>query len=269
MAGAVPDPDHGRRRLAALPGRPRRLLRDRPRPDPSVQPGPHLARPARDLLRLDLVPRRRDLPRADDHRARAEAPALARLRVARRAGDRRLRQPDRRVRRRPRLVRRRRLDLRHPGLRVPRPRPLLAGAARDRALLLGGDPLPGAARTPGAREPGQPALALLLRGARDPGLLRGRAARSPGRQLHRHRLLALLGRPPLGRGLPGAVHDRDGRLRVRPARRGPRARRPYRRLPRHPPLLGRRRDRHDAPPLLLRASPPSTWRSAPSSRPPR
>ena len=124
-----------------------------------VQPRPHLPRPARDLLRIDLVPRGRDLPRADDHRAGAEAAALARLRVARRAGDRRLRQPDRRVRRRPRLVRRRRLDLRHPGVRVPRPRSLLAGPARDRAVLLGGDHLPGVARAPGARESGEPAVA--------------------------------------------------------------------------------------------------------------
>ena len=110
----------------------------------------------------------------------------------------------------------------------------------------------GAARTAAAREPGQPALAVLLRRARDPGLLRRRPARPPGRQLHRHRLLALLGRPPLGRGLPRAVHDGDGRLRLRPARRGARAGRAHRRLPRHPPLLGRRRDRHHAPPLLLR-----------------
>ena len=44
-----------------------------------------------------------------------------------------------------------RLDLRHPGVRVPRPRPLLAGAAGDRALLLGGDHLPGAARPAAAR----------------------------------------------------------------------------------------------------------------------
>ena len=69
--------------------------------------------------------------------------------------------------------------------------------------------------------------------------------------LHDHRLLALLGRPPLGGGLPGAVHHRDGRLYLRAARGGSRAGGAAGDLPRHHPLLGRRRDRDHAPPLLL------------------
>ena len=223
---ALPAPDAGRRHVPALPRRPRRLLRHRHRPGLPLQPGPHLARAAGDLLRLHLVRGRRDLPGADDRGAGAERTAQARLLPARGPGGRRLRQPDRRVRRHPQLVLG--LDLRRPGLRVPRPRALLAGAADRRALRLDLDPLPRPARTPqqGARR--QHALALLPGRAGDPGLLRGRAARQLGRQLHDHRLLALLGRPPLGGGLPGALHHRDGRLHLRPARRGPRAGRAHR-----------------------------------------
>ena len=95
------------------------------------------------------------------------------------------------------------------------------------------------------------------------------AARAAGRALHDHRVLALLGGPPVGRGLPRAVHHRDGRLHLRAARRGAREDGAARHLPRHHPLLGRRRDRHDAPPLLLRRRRPSTWRWAPSSPRPR
>ena len=91
-------------RLAALPGRARRLLRHRHRPGVPLQPGPHLARAAGDLLRLHLVRRRRHLPRADDRRPRAARPEQARVRSARSAGGRGLRQPDRRVRRHPQLV---------------------------------------------------------------------------------------------------------------------------------------------------------------------
>ena len=72
--GAVPDPDARRRRLPALPRRDLTsffgidLAQRLP-----VQPDAHLARAARDLLGLDLVRRRRDLPRADDRPARAAA----------------------------------------------------------------------------------------------------------------------------------------------------------------------------------------------------
>ena len=71
-----------------------------------------------------------------------------------------------------------------------------------------------------ARARGEHAVAVLSRGARDPRVLRGRAAGALRRSVHDHGLLALLGRAPVGRGLPRAVHDRDGRLHVRAARGG-------------------------------------------------
>ena len=116
---------------------------------------------------------------------------------------------------------------------------------------LGRDALARPAPAACGRAPRQHALAVLPRRLRDPRVLRGRADRPHRRQLHHHRVLALLGRPPLGGGLPRAVHDRDGRLHVRPARRRAGEGRADGDLPRHHPLLGRRRDRDDAPPLLL------------------
>ena len=79
--GAVPAPDPGRRRVPALQGRDRRLLRHRP-----AQVFPYnLTRTwhvqLAHLLRRDVVPGRRDLPGADDRRARAARPGLARLRA--------------------------------------------------------------------------------------------------------------------------------------------------------------------------------------------
>ena len=114
--------------VPALPRRARRLLRDRPRPGLPLQPGPHLARAAGDLLRRHLVPRRRDLPGADDRRPRAASGqgklafallgALAVVVFGSLIGE---------------FADIHNwfsgLDLRRPGLRVPRPRPLLAGPA--------------------------------------------------------------------------------------------------------------------------------------------
>ncbi len=71
-------------------------------------------------------------------------------------------------------------------------------------------------------------------------------------QLRRDGLLAILGRPPLGRGFPGTVHHDHGGLHLRAAGRGPHRHRHAHRLPRHHPLLDRRRDRHDAPRLFQR-----------------
>ena len=109
-----------------------------------------------------------------------------------------------------------------------------------------------------APAPGQPSTRATCRGCSSsprarspPSTPSGLIARTGG-QLHHHRVLALLGRAPVGRGLPRALHHGDGRLHVRPARRGAREDRAHRRLPRHRPVLGRRRRRDDAPPVLLR-----------------
>ena len=153
------------------------------------------------------------------------AAALARLRAARRARGRRRRQPDRRARRHPRLADDvwawfgnqgfEYLDLGRFWQML-----LSIGLFFWVAILFRG--LRGRLRAGAHR---QHALALLLRRAGDPGLLRRGPARAPDRQLHHHRLLALLGGAPLGRGLPRAVHDHHGRLHLRAARRGARARR--------------------------------------------
>ena len=136
--GAVPDPDVRRRRLAALPGGPRELLRLRPGGDLPLQPDAHVARAARDLLGRDLVRRRRHLPGADDRPARAQAPGQAGVRAAGRAGGGGVRHADRLVPRHPRRARGRRVELvRAAGLRVPRPRAAVAGAAVDRARRSG------------------------------------------------------------------------------------------------------------------------------------
>ena len=60
--------------------------------------------------------------------------------------------------------------------------------------------------------PGQPALAVLLHRPGHPGVLRGRSADQFGVQLHGRGLLAVHGRPPVGRGLPGDLHHRPGGL---------------------------------------------------------
>ena len=167
--GAVPDPDLRRRRLAALPGGARRLLRLRPRPGLPVQPDAHVARAARAVLGGHVVRGGRDLPGADDRPARAQAPGQAGLRAARRARRRRVRHADRLVPGSPRRARGRRVELvRAAGLRVPGPRAALAGAALDRPVRVGVHALPRAAQAAAQRAPRQHAVAVLP----------GRAARS-------------------------------------------------------------------------------------------
>ena len=107
---------------------------------------------------------------------------------------------------------------------------------------------------PGRREPGQPALAVPLQLAVDPGLLRGRPADPHAVPVRDRRLLAVLGRPPLGRRLPGAVHDDAGGLDLRADGHRLGAVRHAADLLRRDALLGRRRGR-DAPSLLFQRRP--------------
>ena len=76
------------------------------------------------------------------------------------------------------------------------------------ARRLGRDAVARAAAAASARARGEHAVAVLPRRLCDSGLLRRRAPRPHERQLHDDRVLALLGRPPLGRGLPRAVPRR-------------------------------------------------------------
>ena len=102
------------------------------------------------------------------------------------------------------------------------------------------------------RAPGQHAVPVPLQRDLDPALLRRRHGVLEKYRVRRDGLLAILGGSPLGRGFPGAVHHDHGGLRLRALGRGPPSHRHPRDLPRHHPLLARRRDRHDAPPLLQR-----------------
>ena len=175
---------------------------------------------------------------------------LVRL-AARRTGGGRLRQPGRRVPELPRsLAPRAAVVLRGAGVGIPRARPVLDVPAHRRDGALGGDHLPGAAAPPGRREPGQPALAVPLQLAVDPGVLRGRPADPHPVPVRDRRLLAVLGRPPLGRGLPGAVHDDAGGLDLRADGDRLGAVRHAADLLRRDALLDRRRGR-DAAPLLF------------------
>ena len=80
-----------------------------------------------------------------------------------------------------------------------------------------------------------------------PGLIPG-----PAHQPRHRRVLALVGRPPLGRGLLRGLRDDDHRPRLRPAGAGARPLRHDGDPVQHHPLPLRRRAGHAAPPLLHR-----------------
>ncbi len=103
----------------------------------AVQPGAHLARAAGDLLDRHVVPGHRALPGAHRLRQGAAPSVLARLRAARCAGRRGVRQPDRRAAGHPRVAVAGAARDRDAGLGVPGPGPGLAGAPDARPLLLG------------------------------------------------------------------------------------------------------------------------------------
>ena len=255
----------------ALPRRSRRLLRPRLSPVAALQPRPHLAPAARPVLRLGRLPGDGHFPRAHDRRPRAAT-----------------------VRR---LAHRSCCSARVVLVVVGS---LVGEAASYKGWLHGGRPGSGSAHqgweyldlgrlwqillivghgplgASSCSAASGNACATSIRGNLpylflytalcDPAVLRRRAGLRHAQQLRHRRLLAVLGRPPVGRGLPGAVHHHHGRLHLRAAGRGPAEDGDPRHLPRHHPLLGRRRDRHHAPPLLQRRARGRTWRWARSSR---
>ena len=137
----------------------------------------YLARAAGDLLGVDVFPRRRDLPGPDDHRrSRARnastcSPTCCSARscvvvvgslVGEICGIHGGVRP---------LV----VLARHPRLRVPRSRQVLAGPAHHRACSSGWHPVPRATQALAGEHMGEHAVAVLLRRAGHPGVLCGRA----------------------------------------------------------------------------------------------
>src|SRR6476661_1872335 len=216
---ALPGANPGRCRLAALPGGRVELFRYRLGQVAALQPGPHLACAVVDLLGGGGFPRGRHLLGPHHRRSGATGAAPAFLRAARRVGRGGGRQPDRGVPRPARLAVGSGVVVWGEGLRIPRPGPVLATAADRGPVSVDVYPLPGVTGAPASRAWRKYAVAVLPCRVGDPGLLRGRVARQRRRQLHHRRLLAVLGCAPVGGGLPGAVHHRDGRLRLRHARR--------------------------------------------------
>src|SRR5208337_801640 len=249
--GAVPAPEPRWRRDRALHGRGGRLFWHRPPKVVAVQPDPDLAPSVGDLRRRDGLPGRRHLPCPLDRRARAAWPRAALGRAARRAGGGCLRQPGGRVSELPRPpAPRAAVVLRGVGMGIPRAGAVLDVPADHRDGALGGDHLPGAESAPCRGEPGQPALVVSLQLAVDPGVLRGRPADPYADPIRNRRLLAVLGRPPVGRGFPGAVHHDAGGLDLRAHGDHLGAVCHAADLLRGDALLGRRRGR-DAAPLLF------------------
>ena len=74
---------------------------------------------------------------------------------------------------------------------------------------LGGDPRPRPVEPAGRRAPGQPALSVPLQRAVDPALLRRRPGLRQETQLRRDGFLAVLGGPPVGRGLSWSCSPRS------------------------------------------------------------
>ncbi len=211
--GALPAAGAGRRRARALSRRARVLLRDRHRVVTALQPAPHLAPPARDLLDRHRLGGGRAVPGPARGTSRAEGAAPGRERPVRRAGRGRARKPARRSARDQRPARRAVVLARPPGLGVPGPRAALAAAARGGARALARAHVPGAAAGDegGRALRARVALPLLRRG--DPDLLPAGALLRPPHQLRRDRQLALLDHPPLGRRLLRAVRDGAGGAR--------------------------------------------------------
>lgn len=121
---------------------------------------------------------------------------------------------------------------------VPGPAAGVPGAADRLPVLVDRDHLARDALEAGYHLEDEPALDVLLHRPGHPDVLRGQPAGRQRGTFLGGRLLAVLDGAPVGGGLPGAVHHRDGGLHVRPARRGPRAGRVAGHLPRHHLVLG-------------------------------
>ena len=138
----------------------------------------------------------------------------------------------------------------------------LAGAADRRPVRLGVHAVPRAARRGCAAS-----TRATCRGCSSSPRWRSRRSTrsgcspSTGDNFTDHRLLALLGRAPVGRGLPRAVHHGDGRLHVRAARRGARARRADRRSTSTSSCTRSAASSARCTTCTSPASRPSTWRS--------
>src|SRR5262245_22279440 len=126
-----------------------------------------MASPTVIAFRVDGIPRRRNLPCPDDRRQGTAPAALALIRPPRRSRRGGLLQHGRRVCRNSRVDSNRLVMVREPRLRVSRPRPVLAGFADDRPVLLGNSDLSRTACPPQYGTHGQYALAVLFFGALD------------------------------------------------------------------------------------------------------
>ena len=118
-----------------------------------------------------------------------------------------------------------------PAVGVSRSAAAVADPVDRRLVPVDRDHLARHARQAQRRVEDEHAVVVLLLRAGDPGLLYRRAVGRQRYPLHRRRLLAVLGGAPVGRGLPRAVHHRDGGLHVRAAGRRARADRAGRDLP--------------------------------------
>ena len=260
-----------RRRQRPLPRRAGQLLRVRRRVVAPLPPDADLAPAARPVLRLDGLSGDRDLPRAD-HRGQRAAPSGASSPSCSSArwwswslgsliGEA--------------LSYRGVITIAlyglvagRAGVGVSRSRAALADRAHRRARPLARHHLPRPARPQlRGRAPRQHAVAVPLRVLSIPlfygvGMLFG-----PQVALRGDRLLALLGGPSVGRGLPGDLHDRHGGLHVRAHRHGAGADGHAAHLPGDHPLLDRRRGGRRCTTSTSAARPRCTWRWGRSSRP--
>ena len=242
------------------------LLRHRPAAIAALQPDPHLAPPAGDLLRGHGVPRRRHLPGAADRRPRAARPGPALALPCSAPWCRRVRQPGGEFAGIQGFTRQRH------GLATKGGS--TSSSAGSGILLIVGMVLWVVIIYRGLRavwpsEAGNLPWLFFFSALSIPAFYAVGLLAHPADHVRDRRLLAVLGRPPLGRGLSRAVHDDAGGLDLRADGHRLGASRHSADLLRRDALLGRRRGRHAPPRVFQRRAGASRWRSARSSRRPR